>query len=583
MNTPGSTVWRDYETDGVPSSGAHQVKKSDVRTWSAAIEADVAGVATAAATAVAAAATATADLTAINNNLNATANTATTAAAAAESAATAATAAASTANATTWAIIAIGESNSAGNASNGDLTTPELAPRSAVQMLNVLTWVFEPLHIGLLANGGNNNLDHYQVPNANNYHGWEAGLADEVEAGTWVVPQVYYIQAGQGGSHVAADNVVSAQSDWVQGGYSFEKFRQRWRVALDLFRTAGLMPIPVVWMSIGINDSIGGSSTGAFKTGLVQFFADIRSVLGYCPIVIDQIPTANSAGATAPSNYTNAEAFNQIINDVVAADPFAFLTRTADVTLASTYHWGTAAMKTIASRKAEIVLKCVGSGFDYAQRAAIAERSSRLADGVRPIRGNWECGFGAGGLSDLAAGVMTWVVDANATDAGSGRLNLSATLPSGGVSKGAYDTTKAFSFIAKLPSNLSTDFSNIVVCVDDNPGTAWKITNNPFTTTKPFVGGFLISAGNYYSLTNFNDQVNLSIAATGGDWVKFTGNGSDLVLQYSSDGGTTWNALHTYTSALLNPGVHLGYVKVMAGAGSSTAHLTVTPSLQNPV
>lgn len=33
-----STVWRNYETDGVPSSGNHKVKKSALRTWGTAVE-----------------------------------------------------------------------------------------------------------------------------------------------------------------------------------------------------------------------------------------------------------------------------------------------------------------------------------------------------------------------------------------------------------------------------------------------------------------------------------------------------------------------------------------------------------------
>lgn len=32
------TVWRNYETDGVPSSGNHNISKSDVRTWGTAVE-----------------------------------------------------------------------------------------------------------------------------------------------------------------------------------------------------------------------------------------------------------------------------------------------------------------------------------------------------------------------------------------------------------------------------------------------------------------------------------------------------------------------------------------------------------------
>lgn len=38
VTKPGSTIWRDYETDGVPASGQHDPIKRDIRVWSAEIE-----------------------------------------------------------------------------------------------------------------------------------------------------------------------------------------------------------------------------------------------------------------------------------------------------------------------------------------------------------------------------------------------------------------------------------------------------------------------------------------------------------------------------------------------------------------
>jgi len=37
--TVGATIWRNFETDGVPSSGAHKVIKADMRAWMTAMEA----------------------------------------------------------------------------------------------------------------------------------------------------------------------------------------------------------------------------------------------------------------------------------------------------------------------------------------------------------------------------------------------------------------------------------------------------------------------------------------------------------------------------------------------------------------
>lgn len=39
VSPPSAQVWRDYNTDGVPASGAHLVPKSEVRAWAASLEA----------------------------------------------------------------------------------------------------------------------------------------------------------------------------------------------------------------------------------------------------------------------------------------------------------------------------------------------------------------------------------------------------------------------------------------------------------------------------------------------------------------------------------------------------------------
>lgn len=38
MAITAAEVWRDYETDGVPSSGPHKVRKPDSRQWGAWVE-----------------------------------------------------------------------------------------------------------------------------------------------------------------------------------------------------------------------------------------------------------------------------------------------------------------------------------------------------------------------------------------------------------------------------------------------------------------------------------------------------------------------------------------------------------------
>lgn len=43
FTNPGSVVWRDYVTDGVPSSGANEPYKSDIRAWSTEVETQLSG------------------------------------------------------------------------------------------------------------------------------------------------------------------------------------------------------------------------------------------------------------------------------------------------------------------------------------------------------------------------------------------------------------------------------------------------------------------------------------------------------------------------------------------------------------
>jgi hypothetical protein len=88
------------------------------------------------------------------------------------------------------ALVFAGESNSGGIALNSEATPAELAPRPAVQIMNLYsgTFGFEPLRIGF-----NNVVDHEGLstnpiyvpmpPNGILVHGMELGLTNAVEAG----------------------------------------------------------------------------------------------------------------------------------------------------------------------------------------------------------------------------------------------------------------------------------------------------------------------------------------------------------------------------------------------------------------
>ena len=90
-----------------------------------------------------------------------------------------------------WLFAFIGESNSGGYAVNADLTAGELAARSAVQIWNNTTNTYQDLDIGT------NNLISHDGLVDNATHGWENGLASEVEAAILPNP-VYLAKCGQG-------------------------------------------------------------------------------------------------------------------------------------------------------------------------------------------------------------------------------------------------------------------------------------------------------------------------------------------------------------------------------------------------
>lgn len=224
-----------------------------------------------------------------------------------------------------------GESNSGGYAVNADCTSDELQPRPMLQILNNANFTFENMQIGV-----NNLIDHAGLmPNAT--HGWENGLANEIEAGNVGHSVAYLVKTGQGGTTI---------SQWASGGEYMDTFILRYNTAADLLSTAGITYFPIVFYSQGINDAIAGTDVATWKAATVQHFSDIRSLLGPSTyILMTLLMTPGQTGT-----YGN---FNTAMTEIASEDPFSFTISTTGATLRDGNHWDYGGMKLIASRMVE--------------------------------------------------------------------------------------------------------------------------------------------------------------------------------------------------------------------------------------
>lgn len=230
-------------------------------------------------------------------------------------------------------IIFNGESNSGGYAQNEDATEAELAPRSAVQILNNYTFAFEDLDIGT-----NNLLDHYNLTEGGPTHGWELGLANEVEAHVFPQAQVHLVKTGQGGTQI---------HEWVEPETGYQaKLVERVTAAKAILDGQGKTYFPVLWYSQGVNDAEApGYTIDYWQEKTMQHLADIRALFSATlPILMTYIPPSSISG------FDRSDLINARIDLIVASDPHTFAVQTADATMRDTNHWNYLGMKLIASR-----------------------------------------------------------------------------------------------------------------------------------------------------------------------------------------------------------------------------------------
>lgn len=222
----------------------------------------------------------------------------------------------------TLAFVINGESNSGGIGLNSDATSAERASRSVVQIMNLTNglFTFENLQLGV-----NNLRDHAELSAYyDTCHGFENQLANAVEAQAFRSnATVYLIKTGQGGSTVA---------QWAVGLSYWTKFLER--------INAGKPQLPaqpqwVVWISLGINDALGETPIGTWKTAMIAHLNKIKAELPGTIVILTGFQSMGYA------------AVNQAIAEIAAEEPNVFAVDSSAAALRDANHWNYAGLKTV--------------------------------------------------------------------------------------------------------------------------------------------------------------------------------------------------------------------------------------------
>lgn len=218
-----------------------------------------------------------------------------------------------------------GESNSGGEVPNSFASPAELAPRSSVIIMNNSNerHRFEPLDIGTNAMFGHSGLD-------NTTHGWELGLANDVDSGIFSVHVVHLIKTGQGGSRIAhwlTDSTI------YNDQYPWRYMRDRINAALAQDATY----TPIIFYSQGINDVTAGTDSLVWKQATKNHLHKIRAQWPNVPIVMTKF-------------FGPWTKYNIMIDQICAEEANTWSVETSDLPLLDDKHWDYNGMKTLATR-----------------------------------------------------------------------------------------------------------------------------------------------------------------------------------------------------------------------------------------
>ena len=256
----------------------------------------------------------------------------------------------------TMSFVLAGESNSGGIGSNSQATPEELAPRPAVQILdlnqdaNFLT--FENLQIGGGIGVENNLVDHAGLESYyGTSHGLELQLADSASSGAFPDhPVVYLTKTGEGGSTIG---------QWNVGGTYWNKFLQR----TDAAKTQ----LPentqwIVWYSQGINDAIAGTPGATWEAATIAHLNKIKAQLPGAIIIMTEFESM-PAGNGYP-------AYNALIKDVAATQPNVFSVDSTGAATDGANHWSYAGLKTMGTRMVSETKNVLGLDYSLVAPAA---------------------------------------------------------------------------------------------------------------------------------------------------------------------------------------------------------------------
>ena len=246
-----------------------------------------------------------------------------------------------------------GESNSGGLGSNAQATPAEQKARPSVQIMNLTNgrFTFEPLHLGVNNLRAHVGLQKYY----DTCHGFENQLANAVE--TNALPgykQVYLIKTGHGGSRIA---------QWggqAPGGY-WDKFLKR--------TEAGKRQLPanarwVVWLSLGINDSIARTPVTAWKKKTLAHLKRIKAQLPNVVIVMTQFQSMG---------YPQ---INAAIAAIAAEEKDVFVVDSKGAALSDKNHWSYKGLKTVTKRMIKVTQDELGLRTTEPRRKPIKEIQS---------------------------------------------------------------------------------------------------------------------------------------------------------------------------------------------------------------
>ncbi len=243
-----------------------------------------------------------------------------------------------------------GESNSGGSGRNSDASPKEMAPRPAVQIMNLTSgkFGFEDMQLGV-----NNLRDHFRM-NENQYntrHGFENQLANSAETGAFSNrKQVYLIKTGHGGSRIG---------EWTENSPSgyWSKFLER--------TNAGKRQLPgnpqwVVWFSLGINDAIAKTPIEKWEEEVRLHLKRIQKQLPGAIIVMTQFQSMNPAdGKKTGHNYPDTD---KAIAKIAADTPDVYAVDSTGAALVDRNHWSYAGLKTVTRRMVKITNQALGNG-----------------------------------------------------------------------------------------------------------------------------------------------------------------------------------------------------------------------------